>query len=257
LLAVIMQVYVEGVSTRSVDDVVKAVGIDSGMSKSQVSRSCAELDEQLNAFRERPLDHTGFPYLFLDATYVKVRATGRVVSKAVIIGTGVTATGDREILGTAVGDSEDEALWTEFLCSLRRRGLAGVRLVISDAHLGLKAAITKVLQGCSWQRCRVHFMRNLLARVPKGSAEMVAATVRTIFRSTRPARGSRAAGQGRRHARPSVPRGPDAAARGRRGAHGVRGVPACALAQDLVDQSAGAAQPAGQASDQCRGHPSR
>jgi transposase-like protein len=181
LLAVIMQVYVEGISTRSVDDVVKALGIDSGISKSQVSRICAELDEGLTAFRERPLDHTAFPYLFLDATYVKVRATGRVVSKAVIIATGVTASGDREVLGTAVGDSEDEAFWTEFLRGLRRRGLGGVLLVVSDAHQGLKAAIAKTLAGSGWQRCRVHFMRNLLARVPKGSAEMVAATVRTIF----------------------------------------------------------------------------
>jgi putative transposase len=161
--------------------VVKALGIDSGISKSTVSRICAELDEHLNAFRERPLDHTAFPYLFLDATYVKVRATGRVVSKAVIIATGVTASGDREILGTAVGDSEDETFWTEFLRSLRRRGLGGVLLVVSDAHQGLRNAIAKTLAGSGWQRCRVHFMRNLLARVPKGSAEMVAAAVRTIF----------------------------------------------------------------------------
>ena len=187
LLAVIMQVYIEGVSTRSVDDVVKALGIDSGISKSQVSRICADLDEGLTAFRERPLDHIAFPYLFLDATYVKVRATGRVVSKAVIIATAVTATGDREILGTAVGDSEDEAFWTDFVRSLRRRGLTGVLLVVSDAHQGLRNAITKTLAGASWQRCRVHFMRNLLARVPKGSAEMVAATVRTIFAQPDPA----------------------------------------------------------------------
>jgi putative transposase len=181
LLAVIMQVWVEGVSTRSVDEVVKALGIDSGISKSQVSRICVDLDVSLTAFRERPLDHTTFPYLFLDATYVKVRTSGRVVSKAVIIATGVTASGDREVLGTAVGDSEDETFWTDFLRGLRRRGLTGVLLVVSDAHQGLRNAITKVLAGSSWQRCRVHFMRNLLARVPKGSAEMVAATVRTIF----------------------------------------------------------------------------
>jgi putative transposase len=149
LLAVIMQVWVEGVSTRSVDEVVKALGIDSGISKSQVSRICAELDESLAAFRQRPLDHTTFPYLFLDATYVKVRVTGRVVSKAVIIATGVTSTGDREVLGTAVGDSEDETFWTDFLRGLRRRGLSGVLLAVSDAHQGLRAAITKVLAGAA------------------------------------------------------------------------------------------------------------
>lgn len=181
LLAVVMQVWVEGVSTRSVDDVVKALGIESGISRSEVSRICAELDEDLAAFRDRPLDHMAFPYLFADATYVKVRAAGRVVSKAVIIATGVTLSGDREILGVAVGDSEDEAFWTAFLRSLRARGLGGVQLVISDAHAGLQAAIARVLQGAAWQRCRVQFMRNVLARVPKGSADMVAATVRTIF----------------------------------------------------------------------------
>jgi putative transposase len=181
LLAVVMQVYVEGVSTRSVDDVVKALGIEAGISRSEVSRICAELDEGLAAFRDRPLDHVAFPYVFADATYVKVRAGGRIVSKAVIIATGVTLTGDREILGVAVGDSEDEAFWTGFLRSLRARGLGGVQLVISDAHAGLQAAIARVLQGAGWQRCRVHFMRNVLARVPKGSADMVAATVRTIF----------------------------------------------------------------------------
>jgi putative transposase len=187
LLAVIMQVWVEGISTRSVDEVVKALGIDSGISKSQVSRICAELDCGLAAFRDRGLDHTTFPYVFLDATYVKVRASGRVVSKAVIIATGVTTTGDREVLGSAVGDSEDETFWTDFLRQLRRRGLNGVLLVVSDAHQGLRNAIVKVLAGASWQRCRVHFMRNLLARVPKGSAEMVAATVRTIFAQPDPA----------------------------------------------------------------------
>ncbi|MDP8927511.1 MAG: IS256 family transposase [Actinomycetota bacterium] len=181
LLAVVMQVYIEGVSTRSVDDVVKALGIDSGISKSEVSRICKDLDATLAPFRDRSLDHIAFPYVFCDATYVKVRAGGRIVSKAVVIATGVTLNGDREILGTAVGDSEDNAFWTAFLRSLRSRGLSGVQLVISDAHEGLKAAIAKTMAGASWQRCRVHFMRNLLARVPKGSAEMVAATVRTIF----------------------------------------------------------------------------
>jgi putative transposase len=133
------------------------------------------------AFRERRLDHVGFPYVFLDATYVKAHEGTHVVSKAVVVATGVGADGHREVLGLAVGDSEDKAFWTAFLRSLRARGLAGVRLVISDAHEGLKAAIEKVLLGSSWQRCRVHFLRNVLAKVPKGSAEMVAAAIRTVF----------------------------------------------------------------------------
>ena len=183
LYAVVMQAYVDGVSTRSVDDLVQALGIDSGISKSQVSRICARLDVQVDAFRNRPLGHIEFPYVYLDATYVKARDTDlhQVVSRAVVIATGITANGDREVLGLAVGDSEDEAFWTEFLRSLRRRGLAGVRLVISDAHEGLKAAARKTLQGASWQRCRVHFARNVLARVPKGHQDVVAAALRTVF----------------------------------------------------------------------------
>jgi len=183
LYAVVMQAYVDGVSTRSVDDLVQALGIDSGISKSQVSRICARLDVQVDAFRNRPLNHVEFPYVYLDATYVKARDTDlhQVVSRAVVIATGITANGDREVLGVAVGDSEDEAFWTEFLRSLRRRGLAGVRLVISDAHEGLKAAARKTLQGASWQRCRVHFARNVLARVPKGHQDVVAAALRTVF----------------------------------------------------------------------------
>jgi putative transposase len=151
------------------------------VSKSQVSRICAELDQAVAAFRERRLDHLHFPYVFLDATCVKAHEGTHVVSKAVVVATGVGADGHREVLGLAVGDSEDKAFWTAFLRDLRARGLSGVRLVISDAHEGLKAAIEKVLLGTSWQRCRVHFLRNVLAKVPKGSAEMVAAAVRTIF----------------------------------------------------------------------------
>lgn len=181
LFAVVMEAYVHGVSTRKVDDLVKALGVASGISKSEVSRICAELDRDLKAFRERPLDHIAFPYVFLDATYVKGRVRGRVVSRAVVIATGVTATGDREVLGIDVGDSEDGAFWTAFCKGLRARGLTGVQLVISDHHLGLKAAIGAVFLGAAWQRCPVHFMRNVLARVPKASAEMVAAAVRTIF----------------------------------------------------------------------------
>lgn len=169
------------ISTRKVDDLVKALGAASGISKSEVSRICAELDRDLDAFRARPLDHIGFPYVFIDATYLKGRVRGRVVSRAVVIATGVTATGDREVLGIDVGDSEDDAFWTAFLRGLRARGLGGVQLVISDHHLGLKTAIGAVFIGAGWQRCRVHFMRNVLARVPKASAEMVAAAIRTIF----------------------------------------------------------------------------
>ncbi len=180
LHAVVMQAYVEGVSTRRVDDLVVALG-GTGISKSEVSRICAKLDTEVATWRERDLDHIDFPYLFLDATYCKVRVNGRVVSQAVVIATGVSADGRREVLGCQVGDSETEAFWTEFLRSLRDRHLGGVQLVISDSHRGLTNAVTAVLQGASWQRCRVHFMRNALAKVSKGHAEMVAATIRTIF----------------------------------------------------------------------------
>jgi putative transposase len=181
LFAVVMEAYVHGVSTRKVDDLVGALGLEAGISKSEVSRICGELDTELDAFRNRPLDPVEFPYVFCDATYVTGRVNGRVVSRAVVIATGVTATGDREVLGIDVGDSEDGAFWTAFLQGLRARGLAGVQLVISDHHLGLKAAIASVFIGAAWQRCRVHFMRNVLAKVPKASGEMVAAAIRTIF----------------------------------------------------------------------------
>jgi putative transposase len=181
LFAVVMEAYVHGVSTRKVDDLVQALGVASGISKSEVSRICAELDRDLEGFRSRPLEHVAFPYVFLDATYIKGRVNGRVVSRAVVIATGVTAKGDREVLGIDVGDSENGAFWTAFLKSLRARGLAGVHLVISDHHLGLKKAISAVFVGAAWQRCRVHFMRNALANVPKASQEMVAAAIRTVF----------------------------------------------------------------------------
>ncbi len=181
LWAVIMEAFVHGVSTRKVDDLVTALGIDAGVSKSQVSRICADLDTAVEEFRGRRLDHVEFPYVFLDATYVKAHEGARVVSKAIVVATGVAGDGTREVLGLAVGDSEDKAFWTAFLRSLRARGMAGVRLVISDAHQGLRTSIEAVMLGASWQRCRVHFMRNVLARVPKGSAEMVAAAIRTVF----------------------------------------------------------------------------
>jgi putative transposase len=181
LWAVVMEAYVHGVSTRKVDDLVRALGIDAGIGKSEVSRICAELDGIVRPFRERRLDHVRFPYVFLDATYVKAHEGPSVVSKAIVIATGVTEHGDREVLGLAVGDSESGAFWAEFLRSLRARGLAGVRLVISDAHEGLKGAIGAVLLGSAWQRCKVHFLRNVLARIPRGQAEMVLALIRTIW----------------------------------------------------------------------------
>jgi len=181
LWAVIMTAYITGTSTRKVDDLVRALGCDTGVSKSTVSRICQEIDEQVEVFRTRRLDHMEFPYVFVDATYVKARVDHRIVSRAVVIATGVSADGNREVLGLDVGDSEDEVFWTQFLRSLKDRGLGGVHLVISDAHSGLKKAITRVFQGTSWQRCKVHLMRNLLAHVPKSHKEMIAATVRTIF----------------------------------------------------------------------------
>jgi len=181
LFAVVMEAYVHGVSTRKVDDLVAALGLESGISKSEVSRICAELDTSLEVFRTRSLEHVEFPYVLLDATYVKARVAGRVVSRAVVVATGITRTGDREVLGVDVGDSEDGAFWTAFLRSLRARGLSGVQLVISDAHTGLVAAVEAVMIGAAWQRCRVHFMRNVLAKIPRASGEMVAAAIRTIF----------------------------------------------------------------------------
>ena len=186
--AVVMEAYVNGVSTRSVDNLVVALGVDTGISKSEVSRICAALDERVGAFRNRTLGHTEFPYVYLDATYVHVRddALGQVVSRAVVIATGITAAGGREILGVDIGDSEDATFWTAFLRSLKKRGLSGVRLVISDAHDGLKKAIRTCFQGASWQRCRVHYIRNLLATVPKGQSEVVAAAFRSIFAQATP-----------------------------------------------------------------------
>jgi len=183
LYSVIMEAYVNGVSTRRVDDLVGALGIDTGISKSEVSRICAGLDVRVEAFRTRTLGHVEFPYVYLDATYVHVRddALGQVVSRAVVIATGITANGDREILGVAIGDSEDETFWTRFLRSLKQRGLTGVRLVISDAHAGLIKSIRKCFAGASWQRCRVHYARNLLAKIPKAHTDFVAAAFRSIF----------------------------------------------------------------------------
>ena len=178
-MAVVQEAYVGGVSTRRVDALVKALGLE-GISKSQVSRLCAALDEEVERFRMRPL-LAAYPYLWLDATFVKVRQAGRVVSQAVVLAVGVSTSGVREILGVDVGPSEDGSFWLRFLRGLVARGLRGVQLVTSDAHEGLRQAIGAVLHGASWQRCRVHFVRNALALVPKGMQALVAATVRTVF----------------------------------------------------------------------------
>ena len=179
LASVIQEAYVLGVSTRKVDELVQSMGM-TGISKSEVSRIAQKLDERAQAFRERQLDGE-YPYVWLDAKYLKVREGDRVVSMALVVAIGVRSTGEREILGCDIGLSEDAPFWTEFLRSLKRRGLKGVKLAISDAHEGLRQAIEAVLVGASWQRCRVHFMRNLLSQVPKQAQAVTAAVIRTIF----------------------------------------------------------------------------
>src|ERR671927_28525 len=178
LVAVIQEAWIGGVSTRRVDDLVQAMGL-SGISKSSVSKLCKDIDERVNAFLERPLSGE-WPYLWLDATYLKQREGGRIVSVAAIVAVAVDTEGRREIVGLHIGPSEAETFWTTFLKSLVRRGLRGVKLVISDAHEGLKGAIRRVM-GATWQRCRVHWMRNALAYVPKGQPTMVAAALRQAF----------------------------------------------------------------------------
>jgi transposase-like protein len=178
LTAVIQEAYIQGISTRSVDDLVKALGM-SGISKSQVSRLCAEIDERVTAFLERPIEGD-WPYLWIDATYVKARSEGRIVSMAVIVAVGVNSDGRREVLGMDVGPSEAETFWTGFLRKLARRGLRGVKLVVSDAHEGIKAAVAKVLTA-TWQRCRVHFMRNAMAHAGRSGRRVVSAFIATAF----------------------------------------------------------------------------
>ena len=178
LVAVVQEAYVLGVSTRSVDDLVKAMGM-TGISKSQVSALCGEIDDKVKGFLDRPLEGD-WPYVWLDATYVKVRQNGRVVSVAVIMAIGVNHDGRREVLGMTVGASEAETFWLDFLRSLARRGLRGVKLLISDDHSGIKAAVSRVFNA-SWQRCRVHFMRNVLAHADKQGRRVVAAFIGTVF----------------------------------------------------------------------------
>jgi putative transposase len=183
LTAVIQEAYIQGVSTRSVDDLVKAMGM-SGISKSQVSRLCEDIDDRVKAFLDRPIEGE-WPYVWIDATYLKVRRGGRIVSVAVIIAVGVNTDGRREVLGMEIGTSEAEAIWTEFLRKLTRRGLRGVKLVVSDAHEGIKAAVSKVLCA-TWQRCRVHFMRNALAHAGKSGRRVVSAFIATAFAQDTP-----------------------------------------------------------------------
>jgi putative transposase len=203
LTAVIQEAYIQGISTRSVDDLVKAMGM-TGISKSQVSRLCEEIDEKVQAFLDRPIEGD-WPYLWIDATYVKVRQNGRIVSVAVIIAVGVNGDGRREVLGMEIGASEAEPFWTAFLRKLARRGLRGVKLVISDSHDGIKAAVSKVLS-TTWQRCRVHFMRNVLAHAGKQGRRVISAFIATAFAQD----DAKAASQQWRHVadqiRPKVPK---------------------------------------------------
>jgi putative transposase len=178
LTAVIQEAYIHGVSTRSVDDLVRAMG-GTGVSKSQVSRLCEEIDARVKAFLDRPLEGD-WPYLWLDATYLKVRRNHRIVSVAVIVAVGVNTDGRREVLGMDIGSSEAETFWVEFLRKLRRRGLRGVKLIVSDAHEGIKAAVAKLINA-TWQRCRVHTMRNALAHAGKSSRRVVSAFMATAF----------------------------------------------------------------------------
>jgi transposase-like protein len=203
LTAVIQEAYIQGISTRSVDDLVKAMGM-SGISKSQVSRLCEEIDEKVQAFLDRPIEGD-WPYLWIDATYVKVRQNGRIISVAAIIAVGVNSDGRREVLGMEIGASEAETFWTAFLRKLTRRGLRGVKLVISDSHEGIKAAVSKVLS-TSWQRCRVHVMRNVLAHAGKQGRRVISAFIATAFAQN----DAKAASQQWRHVadqiRPKVPK---------------------------------------------------
>jgi transposase-like protein len=251
LVAGIQEAWIHGVSTRKVDDLVQALGM-SGISKSQVSELCREIDERVHAFLNRPIEGD-WPYLWLDATYLKVREGGRVVSVAAIIASGVNRDGRREILGLAIGPSEAATFWVGFLRSLVKRGLKGVKLVISDAHEGLKYAIAQVLKA-TWQRCRVHFMRNALAYVPKGQHSMVAAAIRAVF--SQPDR--TAAGQAWRHVadqlRTRFPQACRPHGRGRRRRPGVHELPTPALAEAALDQPARTPQQGSQMAQRRRRH---
>ena len=250
LLAVIQQAYVEGVSTRRVDDLIKALGCD-GISSSQVSRICEQLDEVVESFLGRPLDGGPYPYVWLDGLTQKVREGGRIVNVCVVVATGVNAEGQREILGMDVGASEDGAFWLAFLRSLTARGLSGVELATSDAHQGLKNAIAAVFTGASWQRCRTHFMANLLTRVPKRAQPGVATQDLLAWSAPSPATVSR---RGPRPIGPSGGTTPGALCPGGRtaggrcaGHPGLHGLPSGPLAEAVVQQPAGTAEPGDQA----------
>ena len=240
LYAVICSAWIEGVSTRKVDDLVKALGNESGISRSTVSRICKDIDEGVHEFLARRLDHTWFPYVFVDATYLDVRVGHRVVSRALVVATGVSAEGRREILGMALGDAETVDFWTSFLRSLRERGLkvpspedpTGVVLVTSDAHAGIRAAVRAILPGAAWQRCRVHFARNITTRARLGPLQ---AGQRPGLHDLRPDQQGGRHGPvpaRHRHFEGRLPRDrPDAEGR-RAGPDRIRGLPPRALDQD-------------------------
>jgi putative transposase len=269
LTAVVQEAYIQGISTRSVDDLVKAMGGTaqgsgdaqhrwkgcggmSGISKSQVSRLCEEIDVRVKAFLDRPIEGD-WPYVWVDATYLKVRQADRIVSVAVTIAVGLNGDGRREVLGMAIGTSEAETFWTDFLRSLARRGLRGVKLIISDAHEGIKAAVSRVFSA-TWQRCRVHFARNAMAHAGKSGRRVVSAFHRHGLCSRDARGGQGAVAQSRRPATPQRPqtRQDDGYRRGRRA--GLHVVPATASHQAALDQSARTLERRDQAAHRCRRH---
>ena len=253
LLAVIQQAYVEGVSTRRVDDLVKALGCE-GISKSQVSRICQELDGVVESFLGRPLDGGSYPYLWLDALTQKVREAGRIVNVSVVVATAVNSEGKREIVGMDVGTSEDGAFWLAFLRSLVARGLGGVKLVVSDAHQGLRDAIATVFGGASWQRCRTHFMTNLLTQVPRSAQPWVGHHGPHHLPAAVSAGGACPTRAGDCSAPGPVPTGRLSTGRGWCGRPGLLQLPRGPLEEDLVQQPPGASQQGDTAPHRCGGH---
>ena len=249
LASVVQQAYVSGVSTRRVDDLVRSLGMDgiSRSQRSQVSRICQGLDDEVRRFRERTLEGP-YPYVWLDATFVKARQDGRVASLAVLVAIGVTAEGERQVLGVEASPGEDRESWMRFLRGMVGRGLSGVRLVTSDAHPGLRDAIARTMHGATWQRCRVHFLRNAMASVPARAREVVVSTVRVAFLQTdAPATRAQWAGHGRV---PGALRATgDAHGRRPRGCARLSGLPGRPLAQGVVDEPARAAEQGDQAPD--------
>ena len=242
LLSVIQQAYVEGVSTRRVDDLIKALGCD-GISSSQVSRICEQLDEVVESFLGRPLDGGPYPYVWLDGLTQKVREGGRIVNVCVVVATGVNADGQREILGMDVGASEDGAFWLAFLRSLTARGLSGVELATSDAHQGLKNAIAAVFAGASWQRCRTHFMANLLTPSAQACPTWSGHHGTHHLPATVSRRGPRPIGPSGGTTPGALCPGGRAAGRRRAGHSGLHGLPSGPLAEAVVQQPAGTAEP--------------